>query len=211
MALNTDGYLPTEEKLNIYTHAFGAVASVFGLILFLTKTIFGSIEMLSTSVFAISMTLLYLASTFYHAAKDLKKRKRLKILDHIAIYYLIAGTYTPFVLLVLKGDLGWTIFIIVWSIAAIGTILKLRFTGRFKLVSTLLYVGMGWIIIFVINPLIENFTTEGLYWLMAGGVAYTLGALLYMLKKISYTHATFHVMVLTGSFCHYYSIYCYVL
>lgn len=213
MKTSVDVYSQSEERLNIWTHAFGALASVVAIVALFLKGLSNddTLQIISTMVYGFSMLVLYLASTFYHAATDIAKRKKLKTLDHIAIYYLIAGTYTPFVLIVLKGELGWVIFAVVWSVAAFGTLLKLKFTGRFKLLSTLLYVAMGWIIIFAINPLVEKLSPEGLQWLMAGGAAYTLGAVLYIFKKIEYTHAIFHVMVLIGSFCHFWAIYHYVI
>lgn len=213
MKTSVDVYSQSEERLNIWTHAFGALASVIAIVALFLKCLSNddTLQIISTMVYGFSMLVLYLASTFYHAATDITKRKKLKTLDHIAIYYLIAGTYTPFVLIVLKGELGWVIFAVVWSVAAFGTLLKLKFTGRFKLLSTLLYVAMGWIIIFAINPLVEKLSPAGLQWLMAGGAAYTLGAVLYIFKKIEYTHAIFHVMVLVGSFCHFWAIYYYVI
>jgi len=124
---------------------------------------------------------------------------------------LIAGTYTPFALVTLNGQAGWWIFGISWGLALSGIILKVFFTGRFQLASTLMYVFMGWIIIFAIRPLIANLSGEGLFWLLAGGVAYTLGAVLYSIRKISFNHAIFHVFVLIGSACHFVSVFYFVL
>jgi len=166
---------------------------------------------LSVSLYAAGMIALYAASTAYHSAIQPDRRRRLRIVDHAAIYLLIAGTYTPFALLVLKGTVGWVIFAVSWSMAALGVILKLFFTGRYSLLSTLLYVFMGWIIIFTIKPLINSLSTDGLYWLVAGGVAYTVGALVYMVKKIPLNHAIFHLFILIGSVCHFIAVYVYVL
>jgi hemolysin III len=140
----------------------------------------------------------------------MRLRYRLKIFDHIAIFVLIAATYTPFALVTLEGTVGWIIFAVAWGIALAGTVLKIFFTGRYKTLSTIMYVGMGWIIIFAIKPLLENFSTEGLLWLLGGGVAYTIGAILYSISKINYNHAWFHIFVLLGSLCHFIAIYLYV-
>jgi len=206
-------YPPKEEKLNVISHGIGLVLSVVALLLLIFKAVKAenSVNLVSFSIFGASMVLVYAASTFYHSAKTNRLRIRLNILDHAAIYILIAGTYTPFALITLKGTTGWIILWVVWGIAFIGVILKLFFAGRYQLLSTILYVAMGWLIIFAINPLIENLSTPGLWWLFAGGISYTIGAILFMLKKIPYNHAIFHVFVLLGTFAHFISIYFYVL
>jgi hemolysin III len=124
---------------------------------------------------------------------------------------LIAGTYTPFTLVTLQGSVGWTIFFTAWGFALTGIVLKLFFTGRFDMLSTIMYVFMGWIIVFAIKPLMNNLASEGLMWLFAGGAAYTVGAILYSIKKIKFNHAIFHVFVLAGSFCHFMAVYFYVV
>ena len=173
-------YPEREEKLNVYTHAFGLIMSVVGLILLIIKanTLGGSLYVISFMVFGLSLIILYAASTFYHNAKDENHRRLLNIFDHSAIFVLIAGTYTPFTLITLKGEIGWIVFGITWGIALVGIILKLFFTGRFNVLSTTLYVLMGWIIVFAIKPLIQNLPEAGLLWLLGGGVAYTIGAVL---------------------------------
>ncbi|MHA6280092.1 PAQR family membrane homeostasis protein TrhA [Salinimicrobium sp. CAU 1759] len=206
-------YTQKEELLNIITHGIGLLLSVLGLLLLISRGLtFGSTKiMISFIIFGASLVLLYAASTLYHSTRDLKKRFYFKILDHVAIFILIAGTYTPFALVTLRGTTGWVILVVVWVIAFLGTILKLFFTGRFKIVSTLLYVGMGWVIIFAIEPLMENLSSTGLWWLLGGGVAYTLGAILYSISRINYNHALFHLFVLLGSYCHFMAIYRHVL
>lgn len=205
-------YSPKEEKWNIISHAFGMVLSVIALVFLVKKGLrTGSDNLLiSFVVFGVSMLLLYSASTFYHSAKDPQLRYKLKIFDHIAIFFLIAGTYTPFALVTLEGTTGWIIFGVAWGIAFFGTLLKIFFTGRFKILSTILYVGMGWIIIFAIKPLIGNLSSEGLWWLFSGGIFYTVGAVLYNISKLNYNHAWFHLFVLLGTFCHFNSIYFHV-
>lgn len=206
-------YSPTEERLNVWSHALGLILSFIATFFLVQKAagLNDLISIFSVVVFGLSLILLYAASTFYHNAKSPKLRKRLKIFDHAAIYVLIAGTYTPFTLLVLKGDEGDLIFNIIWGMAIVGVIIKLFFTGRFKLISTLMYVFMGWVIIFAINPLVESLSSDGLFWLFLGGVVYTLGAILYSIKKIKFNHAIFHFFVLMGSFCHVYAVYNHIL
>ena len=168
-------------------------------------------HIVSFSIFGASLIILYAASTFYHNAKKPELRERLKIIDHAAIYVLIAGSYTPFTLVTLQGTLGWVIFCTSWGLALTGIILKLFFTGKYNLISTLMYVFMGWVIVFAIKPLINNLPLEGLFWLFAGGMAYTIGAILYSIKKIKLNHAIFHLFVLMGSFSHFVSVFFYVL
>jgi len=201
-------YSDKEERLNIITHAFGLLLSVIGLpfLIFKSLNLNGFWKPTSLIIYGLSLIILYAASTFYHAAKDPHLRRKLNIFDHAAIYVLIAGTYTPFTILVLEGFLGWIIFGLTWMFALTGIILKLFYTGRFDKLSTALYLLMGWQIMFVINPLMERFSTEGLQLLFAGGVFYTIGAVLYSMKKLPYNHAIFHVFVLLGSVCHFFSV-----
>ena len=208
----TQQYSNLEEKLNVWSHAFGIFLSIIALVLLMTKAIEkGNIwMMISFPIFGISLILLYLASTLYHSAKDPNKRFKLKIFDHAAIYVLIAGSYTPFTLVSLNGETGWFIFSIVWILAFTGIILKLFFTGRFKVLSTAMYVLMGWLIIFYFKELTANLHSDGVFYLILGGVFYTIGAVLYSIKKIKFNHAIFHVFVLGGSFCHFLSVYLYI-
>lgn len=205
-------YDPKEEKLNVITHAFGLLMSIIALF-FLVKKVIGhdTISIISFVVFGVSLIILYAASTLYHATKDPKKRYRLNIFDHASIYVLIAGTYTPFTLLVLEGWVGWTIFGVSWGLAFAGIILKLFFTGKYDRASTIAYVFMGWLIVFAIKPLIENLSFEGLSWLFAGGLFYTIGAVLYSMQNIKHNHAIFHIFVLLGSFAHFMAVYYHIL
>jgi hemolysin III len=210
---NLTYYNSTEEKLNVLTHGIGLVLSVVALVLLIlhANEMGTTRHIVSFSIFGASLILLYSASTFYHYFQNPDIRRKLNILDHASIYVLIAGTYTPFTLITLKGTLGWTIFGVTWGIALIGVFLKLFYTGRFDKISTIAYVAMGWIIIFAVNPLIENLPVNGLYWLLAGGIFYTIGAILYSIKKIKFNHVIFHLFVLLGSFSHFMSVYFYVL
>ena len=205
-------YSPTEEKLNIWSHAVGIFLSIIALVLLIVKAVEQNNVwmMVSFPIFGISLIVLYLASTLYHASKHPEKRFKLKIFDHAAIYVLIAGTYTPFTLVSLNGEIGWFIFSVVWAIAFAGIILKLFFTGRFKVISTAMYVLMSWIIIFYFKELTANLNSDGVFYLILGGVFYTIGAILYSIKKIKFNHAIFHFFVLAGSFSHFLSVYLYV-
>jgi len=206
-------YSPAEERLNIGSHIIGLLLSVVGLILLLFRAaIEGTlIEVFSAAVFGASLVALYGASTAYHRAVVPAVRKRLRVVDHAIIYVLIAGTYTPFTLITLQGPVGWTVFGVSWLMAIIGIVLKLFYTGRFHLLSTLMYVFMGWMIIFAVKPLAHNLSTAGLFWLGAGGLFYTVGAVIYSIRKIPFNHAIFHLFVLAGSICHFISVYSYVL
>ena len=206
-------YSPIEEKININSHAIGFILSLVASVLLVTHaSLHGNVwHIVSFSIFGASLILLYVVSTCYHSAQKPELRSRLRIIDHASIYVLIAGTYTPFTLVTLKGSIGWVIFGVTWGLALTGIILKLFFTGRYKFISTLMYVFMGWVIIFAIKPLINNLPLEGLLWLVAGGMAYTIGAILYSIKKIKFNHAIFHVFVFIGSFSHFVAVFFYVL
>ena len=209
----TQHYSPREEMTNIISHAIGLGLSIVALLLMLIRASESgnSLYIVSAAIFGISLIALYAASTLYHGAKDPKVRSRLRINDHATIYILIAGTYTPFTLITLNGWVGWTIFGVSWGMAIAGVVLKLLFTGKYNVLSTLMYVFMGWIIIFAVKPLINSLSSEGLFWLVAGGVAYTTGAVIYSIKIIKFNHAIFHLFVLLGSICHFISVYFYVL
>lgn len=213
MNAETKFYSPLEERINILSHAIGLLLSIIAVVLLVTRaSSYGNAwHIVSAAIFGASLITLYAASTTYHSATRAELRARLRIIDHATIYILIAGTYTPFTLITLNGTVGWVIFAFSWGMAISGIILKLFFTGRFNLVSTLMYVFMGWIIIFAVKPLIANLSTEGLFWLVAGGLSYTIGAIIYSIKKVPLNHAIFHLFVLGGSICHFVAVYFYVL
>lgn len=206
-------YRHTEERLNVITHFLGLILSIAGLVLLVTfASLYGTVwHIVSFSIFGVSMVVLYLASTLYHFAKKKSTRRKLNIFDHSAIYVLIAGTYTPFCLVVLQGALGWTLFGISWGLGLIGIVLKLFFTGRFNKLSTISYVLMGWVAIIAANPLIEKLSSEALLYLLLGGIFYTIGAVFYAIEKIPYNHAIFHIWVLFGTISHFIAIFFYVL
>ena len=198
-------YSENEELWNVYSHGFGFIVALFAS-WFLLRTGFNNgirLQIFCYIIYCIGLLTLYLASTLYHSAKNPEKKKLLNVFDHSAIYLLIAGTYTPIILLSIQGTWGWVVFGIVWSIAVVGIVLKLFFIGRFPLISTLMYLLMGWVIIIAIKPLINSMLIQGLFWLAAGGIFYTIGAVFYQKKSMKYNHAIFHVFVLMGSLCHY--------
>ena len=179
------GYSELEEKLNVVSHGFGLILSfiVFPFLVMKSLSFEGFWKPASFILYGLSLIILYAASTFYHAAKNPKKRRKLNIFDHSAIYVLIAGSYTPFCLVALDSNLGWYMFIAVWVFALIGTILKLFFTGRFDKISTGMYLLMGWQVLFFIKPLMKSLSKEGLQFLIAGGIFYSIGAVLYSIKR----------------------------
>ena len=199
---------PGEELANVLTHGLGALAAlVGGGILVTLAALHGDARQLAAAiVFCSALLLLYVASTLYHAARHPLTRARLKVFDHCAIYLLIAGTYTPFTLIGLRGELGRNLFIAVWALALAGIVFKLFFTGRFKLASTLIYVAMGWLVIVAIKPVMAALDAWTFGWMLAGGLAYTLGTVFYHRPRLRYSHAIWHLFVVAGSVCHYIAV-----
>lgn len=203
---------PFEEKLNAISHAIGALFGVVALILLIVKnTNKTDWSLFSVIVYGISIIILFSASTFYHAVKGEKHKHYFRIVDHISIYFLIAGTYTPVCLISLEGSLGWTLFWSVWGIATFGVVLKLFFTGRFEIFSTLLYLVMGWLIVFDFLNLSSAISDNGILFLFAGGLSYTVGILFYAIQKIPYNHVIWHLFVLAGAIFHFFMILFYVI
>ncbi len=198
-----------EEITNAISHGIGAMLAVAGLvILVFYASMFGSVKHIVTfSIFGVSMILLYSASTLYHSFPKGKVKDILKICDHSAIFSLIAGSYTPLTLTVLKGKLGWTLFGIVWGIAIAGIIFKMFCLKKFKSFSTLLYILMGWLVIFAIKPLFLSLSTASIVFLVAGGLLYTSGTIFYKWKTLKYNHAIWHLFVLGGSVCHFFTMF----
>lgn len=206
-------YPKIEEKLNIYSHGLGMVLSLiaFPFLIFKASQTNNSVVVLSCVIYGISMIILYTASTLYHSAVNKKYRYYLNILDHSAIYLLIAGTYAPVALVVLQGTLGWVVFGLSWTFALLGVFFKIFFIGKYQIISIATYIIMGWMIVFAIEPLIERFASEGLQLLALGGVLYSIGALFFALKRVSFNHAIFHLFVVLGSLSHFMAIYLYIL
>jgi hemolysin III len=197
-----------EEMASALTHGVAATAACAGgAVLVALAAMHGDGWQLGAAiVFGISLLLLYVASTLYHASRDPVLKGRLKVFDHCAIYLLIAGTYTPFTLIGLRGPLGWWMFIAIWTLALAGVVFKLFYTGRFKRLSTLVYVAMGWMVLLAIKPVLAALDTWTFAWLVAGGVAYTLGTVFYHRESLPYSHAIWHLFCIGGSACHYIAV-----
>ena len=202
-----------EEVMNAVTHGIGTLLAVAGLVLLTVFAyLYGEIwHIVSFSIYGTTLVLLYLASTLYHSFTNERLKYIFKILDHSAIYLLIAGTYTPFTLVPLHGVLGWTVCGLVWGLAVLGIVLKVFFVGRFKVISTLCYLLMGWFIVIAIKPLIATVAPLGIMWLIIGGLFYTLGSVFYLWHKLPYNHAIWHLFVLAGSISHFIAVFFYVL
>lgn len=194
-----------EEVFNAVTHGIGVLLSVIGLIILLSMPGQDNSELriVGFSVFGIAMILSYLASTFYHSLSFTKAGKIFKILDHSSIFILIAGTYTPFLLIALKGQLGFNLFFSIWILTISGIILKAFYIHRFMKLSVALYLFMGWLILFGIKPLMAALSVEEVFLLALGGLFYTFGVIFYLLKKLPFHHAIWHVFVLCGSTSHF--------
>lgn len=210
---NAAGYSATEELANALTHGLGATAALAGgAVLIALAAVHGDAWQLAGAiVFGISLLLLYVASTLYHAVRHPVAKARLKVFDHCAIYVLIAGTYTPFTLVGLRGAWGWGLFAGIWTLALAGIVFKLFFTGRFKRLSTALYIAMGWLVVIAIKPLLANLDASTLGWLLAGGLSYTLGTVFYHRPSMRYSHAIWHLFVIGGSVCHYIAVMAHVI
>lgn len=202
-----------DELASALTHGLGAVAALAGSSVLITlAAIYGDgWQLAGAIVFGVALLLLYTASTLYHAIPHPGAKARLQVLDHCAIYVLIAGTYTPFTLVGLRGPWGWGLFAAIWTIALAGVIFKLFFTGRFRLLSTILYLAMGWLIVVAIEPLLHSVDVPTLCWLLAGGLFYTLGTYFYQRDTVRYFHAIWHLFVLAGSVCHFVAVTAQVL
>lgn len=203
----------SEEIANSITHGAGALVSIAGFILLVVFSChYGKAShIISCTIFGLSLVLLYTASTLYHSFRKPKIKYVFKILDHSFIYVLIAGTYTPFMLIIVRGTLGWIIFSTVWLLTVVGIVFKAFFVNRFKIISTAAYILMGWLVIFAIKPLFLAMPGEGIALLFAGGISYTAGTIFYAWKKLPFNHAIWHLFVLAGSFCHFMAVFFYVI
>jgi hemolysin III len=207
--MTTNDYSPREEVVHVTTHAIGMVASIVALV-WLPVAAHGNgaggWRAAGGVIFAASAALLLTTSVLYHAARSPRLKPRLRLLDHSAIYLLIAGTYTPFALGVLGGTWGWTLFGLVWGLAVLGIAAKTVVGFRFNVSSTLLYLAMGWIGVIAAKPLLESLSRHELTWIVAGGLAYTLGVPFYLWKGRPYSHAVWHLFVLAGVACHFVAV-----
>jgi hemolysin III len=197
-----------EEVANALSHGLGFVAALVAAPILVTAALRhgGTAVVVGFSVFAATTVLLYLSSTLYHALPRNRAKGVFQVLDHSAIFLLIAGTYTPFTLGVMRGAWGWTLLGLVWGIAAAGLVLTALGGTRYPKLSTALYLGMGWLVVIAIKPLLERVPLPGLLWLVAGGLAYSAGVAFYSAKRRRYTHFVWHLFVLTGTVCHFFAV-----
>ena len=209
---NLQTYDPQEEKINAISHALGAVLAAIASIFMLVKGSYLPLgQFIGLCVYALSLILLFAASSLYHYAESPQRRGWYKKLDHTAIYYLIAGTYTPFLSIALPTAKAQYLLIALWVIAVIGTLFKLVFIHRFQKISLIAYLAMGWLALMVMDDMQRFLSDQALTYLIIGGLAYTIGALFYALKRVRYTHAIWHVFVLIGAGSHFLAICLYVI
>ena len=199
---------PGEELANALTHGVGAAAALAGgAVLVTLVALFGDgWQLAGAIVFGVALLLLYSASTLYHAISHPVAKGRLKVFDHCAIYLLIAGTYTPFTLVGLRGPTGWWLFGAIWTLALAGVVFKLFYTGRFRRLSTFIYIAMGWLVVVAAKPMFHALDAATLGWLLAGGIAYTAGTVFYLRPHARWSHAIWHLFVIVGSLCHYVAV-----
>ena len=202
-----------EEVAHAVTHGVGLLAAIAGLVILLVEAAAtrDPWRITACAVYASTLVLLYGTSTLYHALSATRARAILRVLDHSAIFLLIAGTYTPFALVSLRGPWGWTLLGIVWGLAALGITAKAVFGTRWPVFSTVIYVGMGWVVVVAVKPLVAHVPPAAIAWLLAGGIAYTGGVVFYAWTKLRYSHAIWHLFVLAGSVCHYVAVFRYVV
>jgi hemolysin III len=207
------GYSFAEEIAHSITHGLGALLSIAGLAVMVAYASRNgdAWHVVSCSIYGASLILLYSSSTLYHSIQHPPAKAVLQRLDHAAIYLLIAGTYTPFLLVNLRGPWGWSLLATVWSIAIVGVVLEFVRQRRFKRLSLVLYLGLGWIVLVAINPMLERVETGGLVLLLIGGLCYSFGVIFYLWKKLAYHHAIWHLFVLAGSALHFFSVLFYVI
>lgn len=206
--MSSANYSIGEEIANSVSHGIGAVASAVGLgfLIWLSLEYGDAWHLVSTTIYGVSLILLYSASTLYHAIPHPRAKRIFQLIDHSMIFVLIAGTYTPFALVSLRGPWGWSLFAVVWGIAIIGILLEIIQKERIKWLSLSLYLGLGWMAVVVIKPMLEMVPTLGLLFLLAGGLSYSLGVVFYVRKQMTYHHAIWHVFVMAGSALHYCAI-----
>lgn len=209
----TADYSLLEEALNSLTHGIGLVLSVAGTVLLVVAaSMLGDPwKIVGFSVFGATLALLYTASMLYHAARRPRLRAVYKMLDHCAIFALIAGTYTPFLLVNMRGPVGWTLFAVIWTLAVAGIALKLVFGNRYKLARVGIYLAMGWLVLFASGELVNSIDPLGFWLIVAGGVTYTAGVVFYLADRLPYNHAIWHLFVVGGSACHFCAVYFSVL
>ena len=206
--MKIQNFYKNEEKLNAVSHAIGVVLALVGSVLLIPKVGFDSgYATIAVIVYSASLLLLFSASTMYHSVRKPLLKDRFRILDHISIFALIAGTYTPVALITLEAGNGWTILYVVWGIALFGTVFKLFYTGKLEFLSLLLYLVMGWLIVLDLENLVAHTSSRGLWLLALGGAFYTIGIFFYAYRRIPYNHLIWHFFVLGGAISHWLYIY----
>ena len=197
-----------EEIANAITHGIGLLLSIAGFVVLLVLAALRGTawHIVACSIYGATLICLYTASTLYHAVISPRVKRALRIFDHSAIYLLIAGTYTPFLLVSLRGPWGWSLFGVIWGLALVGVLFKFWFVERFAILSTVVYIAMGWLVVIAAKPVITHLPLTAIIWLLAGGLAYTGGVIFFAAKRIPYSHAIWHLFVLAGSICHYFAV-----
>jgi hemolysin III len=197
-----------EEIANAITHGIGLLLSIAGFVVLLVLAALRGTawHIVACSIYGATLICLYAASTLYHAVISRRVKRALRIFDHSAIYLLIAGTYTPFLLVSLRGPWGWSLFGVIWGLALAGVLFKFWFVERFAILSTAVYIAMGWLVVIAAKPVITHLPLTAIIWLLAGGLAYTGGVIFFAAKRIPYSHAIWHLFVLAGSICHYFAV-----
>lgn len=210
---NTHTYTKREEIANAITHGIGAALSVAALVILIVFAAWKgtAVHVVSFTIYGSAMLLLYVSSTLLHSFPPGRAKQFFEVMDHSCIYLFIAGTYTPILFHIVQGALGWTLFGVVWGVAIAGVVFKSFFASRFLVTSTLLYIAMGWIIVFAWGPLVERLAPGGLNLLIGGGILYTVGTIFYVWRSFPYHHAVWHMFVLAGSILHFFSILLFVL
>ena len=197
-----------EEIANAITHGIGLLLSIAGFVVLLVLAALRGTawHIVACSIYGATLICLYAASTLYHAVISPRVKRALRIFDHSAIYLLISGTYTPFLLVSLRGPWGWSLFGVIWGLALVGVLFKFWFVERFAILSTAVYIAMGWLVVIAAKPVITHLPLTAIIWLLAGGLAYTGGVIFFAAKRIPYSHAIWHLFVLAGSICHYFAV-----
>lgn len=210
---HTIHYSPEEERFNRASHALAALISLLGLVLLLGAAIPSRdpYRIVGSAVFGGALVLFYTISTIYHSVRSEHLRALFRKLDHVGIYLLIAGTYTPITLVTLRSGNGWALFAVVWGLAAAGILFKLIMVHKIPLLAPVLYIALGWLIVVDLEGLVAKMPAAGVNWLIAGGVTYTVGILFYALNKIPHHHGIWHLFVVAGSLCHYLAVLWYVI
>ncbi len=203
------GETPAEERINAWTHLLGLIFAFIGWVVLLWRTAYAgdTKHLISCSVYGMTLVLLYAASTYYHSCRSLSQKRLMRVADHACIFLFIAGTYTPIAVGPLHEVGGWQLLYLEWGIALVGVTFKLFAVDKFRVLSTVAYVAMGWLVVFNLPALMDVMSLPAFTWLVAGGIAYTLGVLFYLWDSLPFNHAVWHLFVLGGSACHYAAIY----